>query len=92
VSTKYVLWYQSADDVAEHAPVHYPAHAEWMQPFIANGTLLMIGPFADPQSEGSMALFTTREAAEEFVEGDPFVKNGVVKFWTIREWNEALAD
>ncbi|MGH3198998.1 MAG: ACT domain-containing protein [Streptosporangiaceae bacterium] len=37
-----------------------------------------------------MGIFTTREAAEEFVRGDPFVLNGVVRNWTIREWNEAL--
>ena len=31
----------------------------------------MIGPFANPQEEGSMGILTTREAAEEFVRGDP---------------------
>ena len=37
-----------------------------------------------------MGIFTTRAAAEEFVRGDPFVLHGVVRNWTIREWNEAL--
>jgi uncharacterized protein len=50
----------------------------------------MIGPFANPQEEGSMAVFTTREAAEEFVRGDPFVLNGVIRNWYIRDWIEAL--
>jgi uncharacterized protein YciI len=71
---KYVLFYESADDV-----------------FQADGTLLMIGTFANPQEEGSMAIFTTREAAETFARSDPFVVNGVVRRWTIREWNEAIA-
>jgi uncharacterized protein YciI len=35
-------------------------------------------------------VFTTREAAEEFVAGDPFVGNGVVAEWSIRSWNEVL--
>ena len=52
----------------------------------------MVGPFANPQDEGSMAVFTTREAAEEFATGDPFVLNGVVRNWYVREWNEILAD
>jgi len=51
----------------------------------------MVGTFANPQEEGSMAVFTTREAAEEFVRGDPFVLNGVVSNWDIRGWNEVLA-
>jgi uncharacterized protein YciI len=38
-----------------------------------------------------MAIFTTRAAAQEFVDGDPFVLNGVVQAWDIREWNEILA-
>ena len=40
--------------------------------------------------DGAMSIFTTRDAAEEFVRGDPFVLHGVVRNWTIREWNEAL--
>jgi uncharacterized protein YciI len=49
----------------------------------------MIGPFEDPQ-DGAMAIFTTREAAEEFAQGDPFVLHGVVANWRINGWNEAL--
>jgi hypothetical protein len=35
-----------------------------------------------------MAVFGSREAAEEFVRDDPFVNEGVVKGWTLREWDE----
>ena len=58
--------------------------------FMPAGTLLMVGTFGDPQKEGSMAIFTTWDAAEEFAKGDPFVLNGVVRDWHIREWNEVL--
>ena len=50
----------------------------------------MIGPFANTAQDGSMAIFATREAAEEFVRGDPFVLSGIVRKWTIRDWIEAL--
>ena len=49
----------------------------------------MIGPFTNVR-DGAMGVFTSREAAEEFVGGDPFIGNGVVSDWSIREWNEAL--
>ena len=68
---KYVLFYESADDVLSKA--------------------LMVGTFGDPQQQGSMSIFPTRAAAESFVDGDPFVLNGVVRRWEIREWNEILA-
>jgi hypothetical protein len=91
VSPKYVLLYDSADNVAEKAPVHYQAHSARLRRFHRDGSLLMVGAFGDPQNEGSMAVFTTREAAEEFVAEDPFLLNGVVRDWHIREWHEALS-
>ena len=30
-------------------------------------------------------------AAEDFIAGDPFVRNGVVSTYTLEEWNEVLA-
>ena len=88
---KHVLFYTSADDVLAKAPAHFPAHSARCDDFHARGSLLMVGTFGDPQREGSMAIFTTHEAAEEFVRGDPFVLNGVVSRWEIRQWNEAFA-
>ncbi len=87
---KYVLFYESADDVLTKAPAHFAAHSARGQEFHERGTMLMYGPFGDPQREGSMAVFTSREAAEEFAQGDPFVLNGVVRSWQVREWDEAL--
>jgi uncharacterized protein YciI len=42
-------------------------------------------------TEGAMGVFTNRAPAEEFIRDDPFVTNGVVSKWTLREWNEVLA-
>lgn len=86
---KYVLHYQSASDVAQKAPAHGAAHRAHWQEFLSNGTLLMIGPFANPV-DGAMGIFTTREAAESFAKADPFVLNGVVERWVVREWMEAI--
>jgi len=50
---KYVLYYQPADDVRAKAPLHFAEHqARWEQ-FQKDGTLLIIGPFANPE-EGAM--------------------------------------
>ncbi|HZE34367.1 MAG TPA: YciI family protein [Actinoallomurus sp.] len=88
---KYVVFYESSPDVLTLAPQHFPAHQARLADFHARGLLLMVGTFGDPVKEGSMAIFTTREGAEEFVKGDPFVLNGVVSSWNLREWNEVLA-
>jgi uncharacterized protein len=85
-----VVLYESADDMPSKAPVVFPAHKARLDEFAARGVLLMVGPFGDPLAEGAMAIFTTRAAAEEFVAGDPFVLEGVVRAWQIRDWHEAL--
>jgi uncharacterized protein len=90
VSRKYVLFYESADDLAEKAPIHFPAHSARGQEFHERGALIAYGPFGNPQAEGSMAVFSSREAADDFARGDPFVLNGVVRDWHIREWEEAF--
>jgi uncharacterized protein len=90
MNKKYVLFYQSADDLRSKAPAHFPSHMARVKEFHCRGTLLMIGTFGNPQEEGAMSIFTTREAAEEFAKGDPFVVNGVVRGWKVLEWNESL--
>ncbi|MCW3016051.1 MAG: YCII-like protein [Solirubrobacterales bacterium] len=84
----YVVLYTSAPDVLTKAPAHFPAHKERLDAFRARGDLLLVGTFGDPQQQGSMAIFASREAAEEFVAGDPFVLHGVVASHELREWNE----
>ncbi len=88
---KYVVFYELADRGLPIALENFPAHHERNLEFQARGTLLMTGPFADPR-DGAMAVFTTREAAGEFIEGDPFVLLGAVGTWRIREWNEGLVN
>jgi uncharacterized protein YciI len=87
-----VLFYESADDVLSKAPAAFPAHRARLQEYKARGELLLVGTFADPQVDGSMAIFDTREGAESFAAGDPFVLQGVVRSWTVKEWFETSAD
>jgi uncharacterized protein len=86
---RYVLFYESADDVMTKAPAVYPAHLARLQDFKARGELLMVGTFADPQADGSMAIFRSWQGAEEFAAEDPFVLQGVVRFWKVKEWLES---
>jgi len=88
---KYVLFYESAPDVVEKAPLYLPAHREYWNAFRRFGTMLMLGPFSRPE-DGALGIFTTREAAETFAANDPFVLGGVISRWYIRDWHEVLVD
>jgi uncharacterized protein len=91
MTTRYVLLYQSAEDVARKAPAHFPAHLARIHEFRERGEIIGVGTFADPQQQGAMAIFPTRQAAESFVAGDPFHLNGVISGHEIREWNDILS-
>ena len=87
---KVVMHYEVAPDGMAKAQANIAGHRARLREFHTRGVLLMAGPFANPL-EGALGVFTSREAAEEFIAGDPFVVNGVVARWTLQDWNEVLA-
>jgi len=87
---KAVMFYEIAPAGLPKARTYYTAHRARIDEFRTRGTLLMVGAFSN-SAEGAMGIFTTRAAAEEFIKGDPFVINGVVAKWTLRDWDEVLA-
>jgi uncharacterized protein len=91
MTQRFVVFYHSADNVATKAPAHFQAHLARIHEFRDRGEILAVGTFADPQQQGAMAIFPTREAAETFVAGDPFHLHGVIKSHEIREWTDILS-
>ena len=65
----------------------YPRHKVVVEKYIASGEVIGIGPFMD---RGNMAIFKTRAAAEQFVTEDPFILEGLVKSFVIRDWNDTM--
>ena len=88
---KYVLFYEAADNVAERAPPHMPAHRAHIDAYHDGRGLEQVGLFGSPQDEGAMVIFSTRGAAEEFARADPFVIHGVVKRLYVQEWDEIFS-
>ena len=75
---KYVVIGESSGASMDAIMAVYPRHK-----------VIGIGPFSD---RGNMAIFRTREAAEEFVRRDPFLLEGLAKNYTIREWGDGLLE
>lgn len=89
----YVVFVVTAYESLAKAPDMVAAHTARSQELHTRGTLLMSGAFLNNSQEplSAMAVHTTREAAEEYIKGDPFVQNGMVRTWYIREWANLLA-
>ncbi|TIC87379.1 hypothetical protein E8D34_09610 [Nocardioides sp. GY 10113] len=85
-----VLLYFSDAEGRARVPEVFPAHHAYTRDFQSHrpGELLLTGPFAEPVDgqPSAMNVFTTREAAEEFAQGDPFVTEGLVASWAVRTW------
>jgi uncharacterized protein YciI len=87
MAKKYVLLYESPPEERARTPLYFDAHVARGNAFHERGELILYGPFTE---HGAMAVFRTREAAEAFAKDDPFVVNGIVHSWEIREWLEAF--
>jgi uncharacterized protein YciI len=66
----------------------YPRHKAVVEEFVARGEVIGIGPFTD--KGGNLAIFRSREAAERFVAQDPFVLEGLIKSYEIRDWGDQM--
>ena len=83
---------KSMEEVKSRHGATIAAHLARSNELHKQGTLLMAGAFLDNPEEpvSTMGIFPTREAAEEYAKGDPFVLNGLVTKWHIREWANIL--
>ena len=84
---KTVVTGESSGATMEDIMKVYPRHKIIVEKYITKGEVIGIGPFAD---RGNMAIFKTRAAAEQFVTEDPFILEGLVKSYSIRDWNDTL--
>lgn len=84
---KAVLIGESSGASMDQIMAVYPRHKKVAEEFIAKGVVLGIGPFAD---RGNMAIFKSRQDAEDFAKADPFILEGLVKSYVIRDWNDSL--
>lgn len=85
--------YRSLAEAMDQAPEDIAAHLARSRQLHEQGAVVMAGAFLDGPDEplSTMAVLTSREAAEDFVRGDPFVAKGMVRNWRIREWSNMFA-
>jgi uncharacterized protein len=87
----YLLFYDVVDDyVARRGPLR-PAHLTHAQAFVERGELVLGGALAQPV-DAAILLFQAESAAvaEQFAEADPYVNEGIVTRWWVREWTTVV--
>ena len=82
------LKYTSFEEAKNAAPDEITSHIRRSKDLHQVGTLLMSGAFLDKTGDHlkTMAILTSKEAAEEYIKGDPFYLNGMMESWEVRQW------
>ena len=87
--------FTSVAEAQERAPDTLAEHLSRSTELHRDGDVLMAGAFLQPDPEDghlrTMANCRNQEAAERFVAGDPFVRNGTVLGHRIRAWANMFA-
>ena len=87
----YLLFYEAGPDYAERRAPFRGAHLDHARAAVARGELVLGGAYANP-ADGAVLLFRgeSPQIAEHFANNDPYVVNGVVTRWYIREWTTVV--
>jgi len=87
----YLLLYDYVPDIVERRGPHRAAHLAYARAAVDRGELVLGGALADPL-DGAVLLFKSDSpaAAEAFAQVDPYVLNGLVSRWRVREWTTVV--
>ena len=81
------LLYTLVDDYLERRGPLREAHLELARAAADRGELLLGGAFDAPADRALLVWRTDDEAVvRDFVDSDPYVRNGLVAAWEIRRW------
>jgi uncharacterized protein YciI len=87
----FVLSYEFVDDYLTRRPAFRAEHLARAWAAQERGELFLAGALANP-ADAALLVFSgeTPEAAEAFAREDPYVRNGLVKQWKVREWTTVV--
>lgn len=87
----YILFYNYVPDYLERRGEFRALHFAHAKPYLDSGEMFLGGAFADP-ADGAVIVFSadTPQVAETFARNDPYVLNGLVTSWKVREWTTVV--
>jgi uncharacterized protein YciI len=87
----FILTYTTVENYAERRVPFRNLHLSLAEKYHDKGLLLMGGALADP-ADKAVLVFKCQEKSvvEDFVLQDPYVQNGLISSWVIREWTVVI--
>lgn len=89
----YLLFYDYSSDYLERRGQFRAAHLARAWDAQSKGHLVLAGALSNPP-DGAVFHFigSSPAAAEDFAKADPYVRNGLVTRWQVREWTTVVGD
>jgi uncharacterized protein YciI len=89
----YLLFYELGPDYLQRRVPYRHEHLEKAWASHGRGELVLGGALADPVDQ-AVLLFRAEDAevVRRFAEADPYVLNGCVKSWRVREWTTVAGE
>jgi uncharacterized protein YciI len=89
----YALTYEVVDDYVARRTVYREQHLAYANAANERGELVLGGACANPVDQALLIFKGESPAvAEEFARDDPYVVNGLVVRWTVREWTIVIGN
>ena len=89
----YLLFYDVVDDFLQRRRPLRQEHLELAREANERGELVLAGAYADPP-DGAALVFRADDdsVVRDFVARDPYVSEGLVEKWSIRQWTVVVGD
>jgi uncharacterized protein YciI len=89
----FLLFYEVSGDYLERRPQFRAEHLKLAWEAHERGEIVIAGALADPP-DGAVLMFQAEDSSvpERFARADPYVDNGLVSRWYVREWTTVVGD
>src|SRR5229473_2246060 len=91
--TYYALFYEAVNDFIARRGTYRDEHLRLARDAHARGELVLAGALADP-ADGALLIFQGESSAvaDAFAREDPYVKNGLITNWRVRNWTVVVGN
>jgi uncharacterized protein YciI len=87
----YALFYNYVDDYLTRRTRFREEHLKLATASNKSGEMILAGAFSDPPDKALLIFHVAdKSIIEDFIKKDPYVQNGLVTKWEIREWTVVI--
>ena len=88
----YALFYYVVDDFVSRRSPYRSEHLRFAREANVRGELLLAGAMDDPTDSARLFRTAEKRVVEDFARCDPYVINGLVGRWEVRQWTVVIGN